>query len=159
MHTNKEPGACDAGAQGGHPNQVSPNKSLTGKAQGWKTAATETLLILRNKYPNAFKEWKPLKIGVRDDIIASLPGIDPINIGRALKFYTSHFRYLQNCIEGIARVGLDGRAVGTVTAGEAAYCAAKRQKGKPPAAPPKKLSLADLRDAAKRKLATMEQGR
>jgi sRNA-binding protein len=158
-HTNKSPGTGDAEAQEGSREIVQPLNNQTKRLpQEWKRTATDTLVILRSKYPKTFGEWKPLKIGVRDDITAALPEIDPINVGRALKFYTSHVRYQQSCIEGRERIDLDGLPVGTVTADEAAHCAAKRQKGKPPA-PHKKLSLADLRDAAKRKLATMERGR
>ena len=88
-----------------------------------------------------------------------MPEIAATEIGRALRFYTQGAAYLTSCIEGADRIGLDGQPVGTVAADEAAHAkdsldkieARKRRSSAAPATTPptpKRISLADLREAA-----------
>jgi sRNA-binding protein len=131
-------------------------------------AARKTLLILHQRFPATFVALKAkvrpaLKIGIRDDIIAALPELDTIEVGRAMGFYVCHPAYAKHCIEGAQRIGLDGKVAGIVTADEARWPAkaipAQPRPVPPQATPapapappapsaPKRVSLADLRAAA-----------
>ena len=128
---------------------------------GKRAAAINTLLMLRQRFPAAFARLdltrrQPLKIGIRNDIIAAVPEIAATEIGLALKIYAGHVSYLSQCVEGAARIDLDGEPAGVVTATEAAYAAklvAKIKRGRPtpvppPASPPQRLTLAALKEAA-----------
>ena len=123
---------------------------------------------------------QPLKVGIYDDALAALNGAaTPRDLKSALRAYTSNTRYLRALSAGACRVGLDGKPAGTVTP-EAEAVAKKRlaesvnetapqvkvapagqaapelpavrpaaETEKPPA--PKRLSLADLREAGRRR--------
>jgi ProP effector len=87
-----------------------------------------------------------------------MPELSEQAVSRALKFYTSKTRYLQSCVEGRSRIGLDGEPAGVVSAMEAEHAthrlAKRQQKRKKPPAPqptPQKLSLDDLKAAAARR--------
>lgn len=127
-------------------------------------AGISVLLTLRQRFPNAFarlnaRRRKPLKIGIFNDVIAGVPEIVAADLAVAFQIYTRSASYLAVCKEGTERVGLDGQAVGAVTAEQAAH--AKRQldkiktrnsKPSQSATPaPKRISLSDLREAAKRR--------
>jgi ProP effector len=126
---------------------------------------------------------QPLKVGIYHNALAALNGAAaPPDLKSALRAYTSNARYLRALSAGACRVGLDGKPAGTVTpeaeavakkrlaesvnetapqvkvapAGQAApevpavRPAAENEK---PAAP-KRLSLADLREAGRRRRET-----
>jgi ProP effector len=138
-------------------------------------AAVDTLLTLRQQFPQAFarlsdRHRRPLKIGIHLDIAAAAPDLNPIEISRALRFYVSDVRYHRGCTEGVERIDLDGNPAGAVTAAQAenskrsvagieAKLAQRRERraatSAEPAPPekPKRLTLADLKAAvAQRKL-------
>jgi len=135
-------------------------------------AAKVMIERLCETWPRCFylyqKRRRPLKIGVRLDIIALRPDIDGRELGIALRIYTSNYCYLKACCRaGVDRVGLGGEPAGTVSASEAANAAAslaarnaKRQAKKNTApvitAGPKRLSLDDLRAAAARRRPQMK---
>jgi ProP effector len=122
----------------------------------------------------------PLKVGVYADVLAALgDAVQPRDLQSALRAYTSNARYLRALSAGACRVGLDGKPAGTVTPEDEAVAkkrlaesvnetapqvkvalagqdapelpdvrpAAENEK---PAAP-KRLSLADLREAGRRR--------
>jgi len=107
---------------------------------------------------------RPIKVGIHNDIAAAIPDLGLIEIKRALRFYCSDLRYHRACVAGADRLDLDGNGAGTVTAAQAqnakrliagieAKLAQRRQhraKSSAPPAPtaPKRLSLANLREAA-----------
>ena len=126
---------------------------------------------------------QPLKVGIYDDALAALNGAaTPRDLKSALRAYTSNARYLRALSAGACRVGLDGETAGTVTP-EAEAVAKKRlaesvnetvpqakvapagqatpevpavrpaAENEKPAAP-KRLSLADLREANRRRRET-----
>ena len=125
---------------------------------------------------------KPLKVGIYADIVAALDGaVTPEQLRRGLAAYTGVAGYLRGIVPGASRFDLDGKAAGVVTFEEAA--AAKgtmarklrpapamnpetplvpvdepklRPDSAPPSVPtgPKRLSLADLREAARRRRET-----
>jgi hypothetical protein len=76
-------------------------------------------------YPACF-DWKqprPLKIGIREDLFAA--GHDPKMIHRALAKYCARRPYLKVTLAGMPRLDLQGQPVGTVTADEEAVAKAK----------------------------------
>ncbi len=146
--------------------------------RAWRAARIDTLLTLRQRFPNAFARLsdyrrRPLKIGIHLDLRAAMPDLDPIEISRALSYYVSDVRYHRACTEGAERIDLNGNPAGVVSASEAenskrsvtgieAKLARRREqraatRAQPtPATPPekpKRLTLADLKAAvAQRKL-------
>jgi ProP effector len=180
--TNENPVARDDRVEGDqsrkNPPLNSEPRAPRQAASAWKRAATDTLLVLQARFPQCvarlhLSRRQPLKLGVHLDVIAALPELPVADIRRALKFYVGDIRYLQSCTEGKHRIDLDGKPAGIVTAEEAAHCKnsldgilAKRQRRKPqsrpgsppPAAPSKKLSLADLKAAAVRKRVSVAEG-
>jgi sRNA-binding protein len=93
---------------------------------------------------------RPLKVGIAGDVIAQCqPAIDKglisaTDLTHALRYYVGNTSYLKACGEGVARVDLDGRIVGVVTADEARYARevlrkrrAKRANDSSPAERPK----------------------
>ena len=132
--------------------------------------------LLCERFPQTFSRRapKPLKVGVYADILAALGDTVQLrDLKSALRAYTSNARYLRALSAGACRVGLDGKPAGTVTPEDEAV-AKKRlaepvdqtapqvkvgpaqavlqpaaENPKPPA--PKRLSLADLREAGRRR--------
>jgi sRNA-binding protein len=135
--------------------------------------------LLCDRFPQTFSlhDPRPLKVGVHADVLAALGrAVEPRDLKSSLGAYTSNTRYLRALAAGAARTSLDGEPAGTVTPedeaiaktrlaesakGVAAKVAPAAQTGaegaasptagnqKPPA--PKRLSLADLREAGRRR--------
>ena len=144
-----------------------PPSQASSKRKARLEAAMAALLILRQRWPNAFARLsartpRPLKIGIRDDVIAALPDIPPALISLALGIYTSGVPYRSACIEGAPRIDLDGNPASVVSPDEAAHARAqldKRQRReKPKASPapeaPRRVTLSELRAAAARRRQT-----
>jgi ProP effector len=136
---------------------------------------------LCERFPQTFNRNgpRPLKVGVYADALAALgDAVQPRDLKSALGAYTSNAGYLRALAAGACRVGLDGKPTGTVspedeaaakerlaelakaTAARAKVAAAQAapkaspiepaaENPKPPA--PKRLSLADLREAGRRR--------
>jgi ProP effector len=126
---------------------------------------------LAERFPAAFainpRYRQPLKIGIHYDIAAALSDtVTPREVSDALRMYTSSSRYLKALVAGADRVDLNGMPTGTVTAEHADIAKAQyeqrrdkhkaKQKQQTPkngagkaALAPRRLSLADLRAAAK----------
>jgi ProP effector len=122
----------------------------------------QILELLCERFPRTFAhdpaERPPLKRGIDRDLVARLDGLSSRSaLKRVLSGYTACPEYRAKLIEGAARIDLGGNAAGVVTAREAAYALAPRAaKTKPtpstPSAPkPKRLSLDDLRRAARQR--------
>ena len=124
----------------------------------------QILELLCERFPRTFARnpsgRQPLKLGIDRDLVARLGGIVSRSaLKRALGIYTSCLEYRATLIEGAARIDLDGNPAGAVTADEAEHALAPRStKTKPPpsTAPapppkPKRLSLEDLRTAARQR--------
>ena len=137
--------------------------------------------LLCERFPQTFNRGgpQPLKVGVYADVLAALgDAVQPRDLQSALRAYTSNARYLRALSAGACRVGLDGGPAGTVTPEDEAVArrrlaeSVKREtrqatvppaqavpkaspiepaaeNPKPPA--PKRLSLADLREAGRRR--------
>jgi ProP effector len=137
--------------------------------------------LLCDRFPQTFSRRgpRPLKVGLRTDLLATLgDAVRPRDLNSALRAYTSNARYLHALSAGAVRVGLDGEPAGTVTPddeavatkrlAELAKTAAPTKTAPAMQAPPeapamrsalqnekpaatKRLSLADLREAGRRR--------
>ena len=128
--------------------------------------AMQLIALLSERWPQCFSVYgrrsRPLKVGIRDDIIAA--GFDD-DVSAALRHYAGNFEYRKRLKAGAPRIDLDGNVAGSVSAAEAEFAErilakwerrkqaqqhieAKMQAVEAREAPPKKLSLADLRAAA-----------
>lgn len=147
-----------------------PQVRLISKREARKVAARAVIALLAERWPATFAVFearrRPLKVGVHNDIIAALDGaVTAAELGSALRYYTHNPFYLDRLREGAARVGLDGKTAGEVTATQAADAAAmwakavarnRRKKTTEMAKPASgRLGLTDLkREALARKAAT-----
>ena len=122
----------------------------------------QILELLCERFPRIFArdpaERPPLKRGIDRDLEARLDGLSSRTaLKRVLGGYTACPEYRAKLIEGAARIDLDGNPAGAVTAGEAAYALApkpaktKLTPSTPPAPKPKRMSLDDLRRAARQR--------
>src|SRR6185437_8633979 len=88
------------------------------------------LARLTEAFPQTFvlekhRPHRPLKVGIAADIRARCPAVERRVLSVVLSVYTRRVMYLQSLVEGAARVDLDGKAAGTVTARDAEYAAAR----------------------------------
>jgi ProP effector len=74
---------------------------------------------LATLYPLCFfREYdlrRPLKVGIREDIIAQHPELQPSAVVSALQNYTRCAPYWSTLKVGVARIDLDGNVAGQVT--------------------------------------------
>ena len=137
---------------------------------------SSVIKLLCERFPQTFSRRapKPLKVGVYADVLAALGDTVQLrDLKSALGAYTSNARYLRALTVGAPRIGLDGKPAGTVTPEDEAVARRRlaesvkreaRQATPPPAqavlepaaenekpAAPKRLSLADLREAGRRR--------
>ena len=88
------------------------------------------LVRLAEAFPQTFvlekyrPHW-PLKVGIAAAIPARCPALEWRVLKMALTAYTGRIMYLRGLVEGAARVDLDGKACGEVTARDAEYAATK----------------------------------
>jgi ProP effector len=84
------------------------------------TEAITVRAILAERFPLAIKpkgaDKSPLKIGVKQDVIARCPDLSKRQIRDALRDYTSGFLYLRALINGACRIDLDGQPAGEIAA-------------------------------------------
>jgi len=127
------------------------------------------LELLCERFPKTFflfeRRRRPLKLGIRDDIIAALgDAIEPKLLGAALRRYTTNLFYLRAQQQGASRIDLTGNVAGEVSEEEAKQAIARKAYGRPvrkaaavkptvpetppPPEPSKRLGLADLKAAA-----------
>jgi ProP effector len=106
------------------PLPVHPNRR-----QHKAAVAAELLAALRKRFPNAFAAvrapgpWKPLAIGIRQQISARAPNLaapPQWRLRQALWRYCSRPEYRAGLVAGAARIDLDGKPAGVVTGSEAA---------------------------------------
>ena len=90
------------------------------------------LELLKAHYPQCFKnpgETKPLKVGIKQDLVKHLSTREDIVIAdkscmiKSLSYYVTTMNYFKNVMEGIARIDLEGKVSGIVTPEEAHYSA------------------------------------
>jgi sRNA-binding protein len=116
---------------------VNEESSVVGnfsRSEGWMTTTKQdldaTLARLAEAFPQAFvlekyRPHRPLKVGIAADIPVRCPAVERRVLSVALGAYARRVMYLQSLVAGAARVDLDGKAAGEVTARDAEYAAAK----------------------------------
>jgi hypothetical protein len=86
--------------------------------------AHDTITALADLFPNCFyvfeQRRQPLKLGIRDDVLAALNGAITLKEAAvALRIYCGNSGYLKACKEGAPRIDLNGEVAGHVSAQEA----------------------------------------
>jgi sRNA-binding protein len=100
------------------------------RAQAHKIAVGDALALIPElvaAFPACFKPHRaanrpPLKVGIKEDIVARRTDLDTPTLFKALALYVSSFDYQCSVLAGVPRVDLDGNVVQTViTAQEKAH--------------------------------------
>ena len=91
------------------------------------------LANLAERYPQTFvlekyQPHRPLKVGIAADLMERCSEHDHHELSVALTVYTRRIMYLRSLVAGAARVDLDGKEAGEVTARDAEYATAKLAK-------------------------------
>ena len=110
----------------------------------WLEQAQYGVELLKAHFPECFKdvkEIKPLKIGIKHDLVKNLSSREDIVIGdkacmvSSLAYYVNSVAYHRSAVVGAMRIDLNGQPITAVTADEAQYSSecrkAKLQKKKP----------------------------
>ena len=88
------------------------------------------LHVLIDRWPCCFfanpRHRKPLKIGIADDIMAA-GVLTTDELSRTLRIYTGHIRYLEACVAGASRIGLDGAPAGEVSPAAAQHARSRAE--------------------------------
>ncbi len=124
-----------------------PVQNREGKAKqkpAWLEQARYGVELLKAYFPDCFKELKdirPLKIGIKQDLVKKLSSREDIVIGdkacmvNSLAYYVNSAAYHKRIVEGAMRIDLEGQDAGRVTAEEAKYsvecCKAKSTAASP----------------------------
>jgi ProP effector len=96
----------------------------------WLEQAQYGVELLKAYFPACFKEIaeiKPLKVGIKQDLVKRLSNHTDIAIGdkacmvTSLAYYVNSIAYHKSVVEGAMRIDLDGAAAGAITAEEAKY--------------------------------------
>lgn len=113
----------------------------TQQKPAWLEYAQYGVELLKAHYPACFKdnkEIRPLKIGIKQDLVKHLSTRDDIVINdkgcmvNSLAYYVNSPSYHSSVVDGAIRVDLEGNSMGIVTLEEARYsvlrCQAKLRK-------------------------------
>lgn len=122
-------------ARAEHSHSRSAPKSQKPKPR-WLEYAQYGVELLRVYFPGAFKpmsEVKPLKIGIKEELLKRLSTLENIVtedkacMVKSLSYYVNTQSYHKCVVAGAERIDLDGQPAGTVTAEEAKYSVEKQQ--------------------------------
>jgi ProP effector len=94
-----------------------------------RNAIVAAVSLLAEKWPCCFSipesRRRPLKLGIREDVLASLDGAIPAGkVSAALRWYVSSPEYQRRLVHGAWRVDLNGRPAGTVSEEDEAHARA-----------------------------------
>jgi ProP effector len=152
MSSNTKPAGAQAVSRGPHDKNIQA-----------------VLELLAETWPAVFSIYEdrryPLKIGIRDEILAALDGaITAPELSLALRCYVANKVYRSRLTAGAVRIGLDGQPAGIVKPEQIPppppspspsplppAPAPAPPSPSPSPSPPPRLSLADLRAAAARR--------
>lgn len=102
----------------------------------WLEYAQYGVDLLKLHFPGGFKamsEIKPLKKGIKEDLLKRLCAIESIVtedkacMVKSLSYYVNTMAYHKSVVPGVERIDLDGLPAGIVTAEEAKYSIEKQQ--------------------------------
>lgn len=111
-------------------------KQAAKQKPAWLEQALYGVELLKANFPECFKEMKeikPLKVGIKQDLVKHLSTREDIVIGdkacmvNSLSYYVNSPTYHKSVVEGATRIDLNGQAAGMVTAEEAKYSTDRRQ--------------------------------
>ncbi len=118
-----------------------PEKNIKRPKPAWLEQAQYGVELLKAHFPNCFKEpkdVKPLKVGIKQDLVKHLGTCEDIVISdkacmvNSLAYYVNSPAYHKQMVVGMDRINLNGESSGAVTAEEALYSVecrkAKQQK-------------------------------
>jgi len=93
-------------------------------------AILAVISLLAEKWPCCFSiiesGRRPLKLGIRDDVLAALGGaISAGKVSAALRWYVSSPEYQRRLVHGAWRIDLNGRPAGTVSQEDEAHARAQ----------------------------------
>ncbi len=134
--------------------------------------ATVTIAQLAAAFPKCFAVYerrrRPLKIGIRQDILARLPAMDTGELSDALRRYCRNLTYLRILQAGAGRIDLDGKPAGSVTADAREHAGIEIKErstrvrvdktARGDKAGPKRLGLTDLKQAARQRASMKRPG-
>jgi ProP effector len=112
------------------------DKGTKAQKPAWLEQAQYGVELLKAHFPNCFKEIKeirPLKIGIKQDLVKHLSTREDIVVGdkacmvSSLSYYVNSPAYHKQVVEGVVRIDLEGNEAGNVTADEAKYSVDCRQ--------------------------------
>ena len=113
-----------------------PTEKVQKPKPRWLEYAQYGVDLLKVYFPEAFKtmsDVKPLKKGIKEDLLKSLSTIDGIVtedkacMVKSLSYYVNTQAYHKSVVAGAERVDLQGKPAGAVTAEEAKYSVDKQQ--------------------------------
>lgn len=129
---------ADPAKKSRHPKQHKPGAAE--KAQKpkprWLEYAQYGVELLKAYFPGAFKpmsEVKPLKKGIKDDLLKRLSSMENIVtedkacMVKSLSYYVNTKSYHKSVVAGAERIDLDGQPAGIVSDEEAKYSLEKQQ--------------------------------
>lgn len=105
----------------------------------WLDYAQYGVELLKAYFPESFKsmnEVRPLKKGIKQDLVKRLSSIDNIVtedkacMVKSLAYYVNTAAYHKSVVEGAMRIDLDGNSAGVVSAEEAKYSTERQQAKK-----------------------------
>lgn len=144
------------------PTEIAPQSKAAAPPSA---AVARVIAVLAERWPHCFaifeQRRRPLKVGIHIDILAALDGaVTTAELSRALWVYVHNGVYRSRLIAGAVRIGLDGEPAGVVTEKQAATLTSVTRAAKAPPvtttttiAAVRRLSLADLREAARQRKA------
>ena len=94
-----------------------------------RNAIVAAISLLAEKWPCCFSipecRRRPLKLGIREDVLAALDGAIPAGkVSAALRWYVSSPEYQRRLVRGAWRVDLNGRPAGIVSEEDEAHARA-----------------------------------
>jgi sRNA-binding protein len=96
---------------------------MTDNRNSARALAEAGIALLAERWPLCFhihpRDRKPLKLGIHTDILAA-GVLSEKDLAAAMRWYVGALPYRRKCVEGAARIGLDGEPTGTVSAEHAA---------------------------------------
>jgi ProP effector len=116
--------------QRNHNNNNNKEKKIKPK---WLDYAQYGVALLKAYFPGAFNEVKPLKKGIKQDLVKQLSTMSNIVIEdkacmvKSLSYYVNTMSYHKSITEGSVRIDLDGQGAGQVMPEEAKYSAERFQ--------------------------------
>jgi len=111
------------------------NKAVQSKPL-WLEQAQYGVELLKAFFPECFKsikEIKPLKVGIKQDLVKRLSTLTEVVVTdkacmvNSLSYYVNSPAYHKSVVVGAPRIDLDGNVVGNVTAEEANYSIERRK--------------------------------